>query len=111
MTMQAIQTRYLGPTNTRGARVKAFSEGFPRGVTVSWDHALDSEANHDVAARAFIRKLEWFGTWVRGGSTDRRGNVYVCLKREHETRGLVTPHPQSCDFLDLLIVRKEGGES
>lgn len=111
MTMQAIQTKYIGPTNTRGARVKAFSEAFPRGVTVPFEHGKELDDAHDAAARAFIVKHEWFGTWVRGGSVDGRGNVYVCLKREHETRGLVTPHPQSCDFLNLLIVRKEGGES
>lgn len=111
MTMQAIQTRFFGPTNTRGARIKAFSEAFPRGVTVSWDHALNSEDNHNAAARAFIVAHEWYGTWLRGGSPDSKGNVYVCLKREHETRGLQTPHPSSCNFLDLLIVRKEGGES
>lgn len=106
MTMQAVQTRFFGPTNTRGSRVRAFSEAFPRGVTVPYDHALNSEDNHDAAARAFIVAHEWYGTWVRGGSPDSKGNVYVCL-----TRGLQTPHPLSCDFLDLLIVRKEGGES
>lgn len=109
--MQAIQTKFLGPTNTRDSRVKAYSEAFPRGVTVEWNHALSSEENHDRAATAFVTAHEWYGTWVRGGSVDGRGSVYVCLKREHETRGLQTPHPQSCNWLDLLIVRKEGGES
>ena len=57
-----------------------------------------------LAERAFIVAHEWYGTWVRGGSPESKGNVYVCLKREHETRGLQTPHPSSCNFLDLLIV-------
>lgn len=109
--MQAIQTRFIGTTNTRGARIKAFSEGFPRGVTVPFEYGEGLEEAHDVAARAFIVAHKWYGTWVRGGSPDGRGNVYVCLKREHETHGLKTPHPQSCNWLDLLIVRKEGGES
>ncbi len=30
--MQAIHTRYIRPTNSRGARIKAYSEAFPRGV-------------------------------------------------------------------------------
>jgi hypothetical protein len=57
--MQAIQTKWLGPANTRGSRVEAFAEAFPRGVTVGWDYGAgnatgqsDTEANHDAAARA-----------------------------------------------------------
>lgn len=46
--MQAIQTRYIGPTNTRGSRVKAYSEAFPRGVIVPFDHSLNTEARLDV---------------------------------------------------------------
>lgn len=76
---QAIETRYLGPTNSRGARVKASCEA--GSVTVPWDHALDSIANHDAAARALIFKLGWDGDalpsdgrWHRGG---RRGAGYV----------------------------------
>jgi hypothetical protein len=84
--MQAIQTRWIGPTNTRGSRVRAFSEAFPRGVIVGWDYGAgngtgqsDVEANHDLAARAFIKRVGWFGTWARGAT--REGYVYVCLAR------------------------------
>jgi hypothetical protein len=78
--MQAIETKYIGPTDHRGARVKASAEA--GSVTVPWDHALSSEANHDAAARALILKYGWHGTWVRGGRADSKGNVYVCVKRE-----------------------------
>ncbi len=97
--MQAIQTRYIGPTNTRGSRIKAYSEAFPRGVTVPFDYSLSTEARHDAAARAFIVSKGWHGAWVRGGSPDGRGYVYVFLSRDN------TPHPQACDPRDLLIVR------
>ena len=53
-----ITTKYLGPTNTRGARIKASREdglNFPP-VTVEYDHSLGSYANHCEAMRAFIRK-------------------------------------------------------
>jgi hypothetical protein len=78
--MQAITTRYIGPTNFRGSRVKATCQA--RSLTLSWDSALDSEANHDAAAVALVRKLGWdqdcYGKrLVRGGSPDGRGNVYV----------------------------------
>lgn len=83
--MQAIQTKWLGPTNTQGSRVKAFSVAFPRGVTVGWDYALGVEGNHDAAARAFIVSKCWQGIWARGCSPDGKGNVYVyvCVGRSY----------------------------
>ncbi len=51
----AIVTKFLGPTNTRGARVKAT---LPSGksVTVSWDHGSRSEDNHREASIACAQK-------------------------------------------------------
>jgi hypothetical protein len=77
--MQAIETKFLGPTNYRGSRVKAIAQA--GSVTVPWDHALSTEANHDAAARALILRWDWHGTWVRGGRADGKGNVYVCTRR------------------------------
>jgi hypothetical protein len=78
--MQAITTKYFGATNYRGSRVKARCEA--GSITLSWDHALDSEGNHDAAALALIHKLGWdqdcYGTWYRGGLPTLDGNVYVC---------------------------------
>lgn len=74
---QAIHTRYFGPTNTRGSRVKAYSEAFPRGISVPWDYALNSEENHMAAAKNFATVKGWDGVWVAGGAADGKGNVYV----------------------------------
>lgn len=75
--MQAIETKYLPATNYRGSRVKASAQA--GSVTVPWDYALSVEANHDAAARTLIRKLSWFGAWVRGARVDDKGNVYVAI--------------------------------
>jgi hypothetical protein len=77
--MQAITTKFVGPTNHRGSRVTARAQAGK--VTVSWDHALDIDANHDQAALALIRKFGWSGTWHRGGMPGGEGNVYVCGSR------------------------------
>lgn len=77
--MQAITTKYLGPTNYRGARVKATCEA--GSVTVSWDHALGSEENHDAACRALALKLGWHGQWLGGDLPNTCGKAYVCVKR------------------------------
>ena len=54
--MQAIVTKYLGPTNNRCARVKATAQA--GSVTISWDCALDVDANHDAAAIALAVKRD-----------------------------------------------------
>lgn len=54
---QAIVTKYLGPTNHRGSRIKATCEA--GSITVPYDHALSGEGNHCAAAHALIRQLGW----------------------------------------------------
>jgi hypothetical protein len=81
--MQAIQTRYIGPTNHRGARIRVFSAGFPRGITVPWKDELGISDNHRAAVEAFLRRHEWWGVWIGGGMPDQRGDVYVCAGRDY----------------------------
>lgn len=55
--MQAIQTRYYGPTNTKPSRFKAWAAaGF---IWVNYDHGLNLSDNHKAAAQALARKLQW----------------------------------------------------
>ena len=82
---QAIETKYLGPTNTKGARVKASCQ--VGSVTIPWDHALDPVANHAAAARALIRKWGWDQIvidgearplrWYCGAPTESNPATYV----------------------------------
>ena len=53
--MQAIQTKYLGPTSTRGSRIKATC--WLKSVTVSWNHAMSIEQNHQAAIDALVSEL------------------------------------------------------
>ena len=80
--MQAIVTKYLGATDFHGSRVKATCHA--GSITVSWDDALDVDANHDAAARMLADKLGWttarYGALQGGGMPDGRGNVYVFVK-------------------------------
>jgi hypothetical protein len=73
--MKAITTKFHGATNTKGSRITATDADGNR-ISVSFDHALDSEHNHDAAAIALCRKMGWTGhNLMRGGVKD--GNVYV----------------------------------
>lgn len=55
--MQAIQTKYHGPTNTRGSRITAKCAA--GSLTLGYDHSLNPDGNHKAAAEALCRKLGW----------------------------------------------------
>ena len=77
---QAIETRFAGPTNARGARVLVRAQAGR--MTVSWDHALGVDENHCAAAKAFAERWGWSGRWVGGGRADGTGNVFVWVDDE-----------------------------
>ena len=72
--MKAIETRYAGPTDTRGSRIIATDSDGNRAV-ISYPHELSGEAVHRAAADALCTKMHWAGQMV-GGCT-KRGYVFV----------------------------------
>lgn len=97
---QAISTRYLGPTNARGGRVKALARkrepsfedwpGHPEmSLTDSWNHADSIEQNHTRVAHLLATKLGWQGIWVGGHAPDGSGYLYVCIAK-------AAPNTRSC---------------
>lgn len=82
--MQAIVTKYLPATNTRGSRIKA--TGWAASVTVNYDHRLGSIDNHQAAAQALCDKLNSAphaiedGAWkieADGEMPDGRGYAFI----------------------------------
>ena len=74
--MQAIETKFLGPTNFRGARIKATAQA--GSVTISYPYD-ERSGDHTLAAIALALKLGWAGRWVEGGRADGRGSVFVAV--------------------------------
>lgn len=74
--LQAITTKYLAPTATRGGRVKATAA--VGSVTIPWDHALDTVANHHAAACELARRWDW--TDATGAI---RAHAFGCLPDGH----------------------------
>ena len=74
---QAIVTKYLGPTNHRGSRVKATCEA--GSLTMGWSHDLDVAENHSRVAVALATKLGWAGLWTLGALPGNAGYVLVML--------------------------------
>ena len=82
---QAIETRYLGPTNTKGGRIRA--KAWAGNATVPYDHALTIEGNHRAAAMALAAKLGWHHhapaeQWATGGNAKGDGYCHVNTGRD-----------------------------
>lgn len=82
----AIRTRYYGPGNLRGSRVRVWRaddtwQGDPCRVEVGWNYALGIEENHRAAIAHYLRTHAeqghgWEGAWVLAGA----GDGYVAVQ-------------------------------
>lgn len=61
---QAIRTRFIGPTDTRGSRVKAIAEA--GSVTLPWNHAFNADRNHFGRGRSLGWKGDLDGGCLHG---------------------------------------------
>jgi len=68
--MIAIKTKYLAPTNFRGARIKATAADC--NATISYNHELNSKAAHFEAVKELVAKHwpEWDISKMVYGTTD-----------------------------------------
>jgi hypothetical protein len=85
--MQAIITKFLGPTNSKGPRVKARCDA--GSITVNWVGSYGSDTNHFMAAKALAEKLGWtgdsYGSLLGGSLPDGKGHCFVfVLRRQGE---------------------------
>ena len=73
--MQAIQTKYIGATNTKHSRIKAACEAGV--ITVSYDHSLNECDNHKAACVALLNKMGWTtGEGYKPMTAGMFGNCY-----------------------------------
>ena len=73
--MFALNIKYLGPTNSKGSRVKC--TGFGESMTRSYDSALSARENAEAIAKEFVTMHHPKGTLVGVGNTP--DNQYVAL--------------------------------
>lgn len=72
--METITTKFYGPTDSRGARIRASSSA--GSLTIPYDYELGNRT-HGKAAISLARKQGWKGTLVEGET--RTGKVFVFL--------------------------------
>lgn len=90
----AIRTKYLGPTDSRGSRIRVWRADStyrddPHAITVPWDYAVYVGENHAHAIAQYVTEAGWTtsewgpGRWVVGGGQD--GNVAVWATGEGDS--------------------------
>lgn len=67
--MQTIITKYRGATNTRPSKITATASGGAR-LSLSWDHGLDADGNHERAALTMMERMDWRGEMISGSLKD-----------------------------------------
>jgi hypothetical protein len=65
-TMQAIKTKFLSCTDTKGARIVASCAGGKIRHVMGYRHELSRDANHCEAAKLLRDKLNWANRMVYG---------------------------------------------
>lgn len=75
---QAIETRYLGATNTKDGRIKATAAA--GSVTVPYAYELTTADAHKAAALTLIDKMGWQGTFAQGGNVKGDGYYFVNIE-------------------------------
>ncbi len=61
---QAMTTKYFGPTNHRGARIRV--KAAAKTTFFPWDYALNPWDNHAEAMRQFAEKRHWSPDFIMG---------------------------------------------
>lgn len=78
--MRAITTKFFGPTDFQGSRIRA-TDGWTS-KTIPYSHELSVDKNHRAAATAFAKKNNWSGTWAQGSIKEQQ--VFVCIDASYE---------------------------
>jgi hypothetical protein len=79
--MQAIQTKYMGPTNTKGSRIKATCAA--GSVTIDYPHELSGMDCHAKVAYALLAKMHWDYKLV-GGQLANGDYAFVMVDQASE---------------------------
>jgi hypothetical protein len=71
--MQAIVTKYMGPTDQRGTRIKATAAA--GSVVMGYKYNLNIEENHAKAAKMLADKFKWLNPNAKQSYTLHGGQI------------------------------------
>lgn len=101
----AITTKYIGPSNVLGSRIKATCQA--GSVTIPYPHGLSVQEGHAKAAEALARKWGWSGVYVMGGMPNGNGFCFVSISI---SRDGMMPRVQA-DHVAFTIGHEEADET
>lgn len=78
--MQAIQVKYLGPTDSNGSRYKAVCQA--GSITDNRDYALSDEADQKRVAELLVAKLKWNMEVIDAGVLKDGSRVFMVKYKE-----------------------------
>ena len=84
---KAIPVKYLGPTNSRAARVKASAGGTQGNVTLPFRYDLSMEQNVAAAVDELLLRYEWDNPYALGALSD---GTYVAVLSDKPSTYLST---------------------
>lgn len=91
--MKAICTKFMGPTNHQGARIKA-SDMDGNTITIAYPHDGGADVRHRAAAIALCQKMGWQGRMIEGST--KTGSVFVFVSSGDLTSEIFDiPEPQT----------------
>ena len=100
-----IVTKYISPSNAKGARIKAYRSGFPKlNKTYAFPDELSGSDAHEAVAKAFMHHLGWNGT-LSGAETDT-GYFFVVHKVK---QGAVRKNPVRASGVKIVFNKLLGG--
>ena len=78
---QAIETKYLEPTNTKGSRISV--SAYAGRKIYSWNNSKDVEENHYQAALCFANSFGWLEkNDLVGGARPKIGYCFVLVEKK-----------------------------
>lgn len=92
--MQAIKTKYHGPTNSKGSRIIASCEAGK--LVMPYIYALSNFENHKSAAAKLAARLKWEEARVGGyyGTTDNSAYYWVAIGERNQMVDLAAIHAE-----------------
>lgn len=76
--MQAIRTRYLGPTDKRGSRISATAAAGR--AFIDYPHELPMEERHRAAAAELCKRYGWDASELVEGVLSNQDHVFVFVE-------------------------------
>jgi len=80
MFRQAIETKYYGPTNHKGSRIRVKAEAGTQWF--SWDYSKEVSENHAICANMFANDLGWLEHSKLIGGGTQTGYVFVMVDND-----------------------------